>query len=124
MKIKLFIISVILTILLFSCKSEKKKINKVEGIEVQVKKDNNKLLGGWSDAEKDESVKDVLNYVLAQMNNSSELKQILNSKKQIVNGTNYKIIFELENGSVWKTKVHKDLSSKLSILDFPMKEKN
>jgi hypothetical protein len=122
MKIKLFIISVILTILLFSCKSEKKKINKVEGIEVQVKKDNNKLLGGWSDAEKDESVKDVLNYVLAQMNNSSELKQILNSKKQIVNGTNYKIIFELENGSVWKTKVHKDLSSKLSILDFPMKE--
>ena len=122
MKIKLFIISVILTILLFSCKSEKKKINKVEGIEVQVKKDNNKLLGGWSDAEKDESVKDVLNYVLAQMNNSSELKQILNSKKQIVNGTNYKIIFELGNGSVWKTKVHKDLSSKLSILDFPMKE--
>jgi|TARA_B110001469_G_scaffold105203_1_gene104461 predicted amidohydrolase YtcJ len=89
---------------------------------VERKKKKNRLAGGWSDAEIDQTIKDAVSFVLGQMNTSSELKQVISAKKQVVKGMNYEIVFELENGGVWKTKVHKDLSNKFSILNKAVRE--
>ena len=86
------------------------------------KRKKNRLAGGWSDAEIDQTIKDAVSFVLGQMNTSSELKQVISAKKQVVKGMNYEIVFELENGGVWKTKVHKDLSNKFSILNKAVRE--
>lgn len=85
-------------------------------------KNNAKLAGGWSDTEIDQTIKNAVDFVLGRMNTSSKLKQILSAKKQVVKGMNYEIIFKLENGSVWKTKVHKDLNNTFSILENAVKE--
>ena len=74
------------------------------------------LAGGWSISEVTPEVEQALDYVLAQMNNSAKLDEILEVKTQVVAGKNYDIEFRLDNGSVWEVIVFRDLSG-----DFSMK---
>jgi len=73
------------------------------------------LAGGWNESEVDEPVKDAVAFLLNRMNTSSELKEIIRVKKQVVNGMNYDITFELENGEIWNAIVYRDLSGNFSL---------
>lgn len=77
--------------------------------------------GGWSDVPIDQQVEEALDFVLSRMNNASPLKEILSAKGQVVNGYNYEVTFSLENNSVWKASVHRDLHGNFSILSHAVK---
>ena len=62
-----------------------------------------------------QDVKDAVNFVFSQIHNDAKLKSILSAKKQIVNGTNYDLTFELENGEIWNGRVYKTLKGDYSI---------
>lgn len=70
---------------------------------------DNGMVGGWVTSTATPEAKSALNHVLGMMNTSAKLKQILEVKTQVVNGTNYAIDFELDNGQVWNTQVFRSL---------------
>ncbi|QLG89001.1 2-oxoglutarate dehydrogenase [Chitinibacter bivalviorum] len=59
--------------------------------------------------------KEALATVLAQMNTSAKLKNIIEVRTQVVAGTNYAITFELDNGEVWHAIVWHDLQGKYTM---------
>ncbi|GGZ68357.1 amidohydrolase family protein [Algibacter mikhailovii] len=84
----------------------------------KAKKDHDKhLAGGWNVVEIDKDIKDIVTFVLGEMNTTSKLNRILSSKKQVVKGLNYEVIFQLDNNEIWKAKVHRDLNGNLVLLD-------
>lgn len=54
-----------------------------------------KLPGGWSQSDMTDEAQPLLDVVLAQMNTSAKLKQILSVRTQVVSGMNYAIEFEM-----------------------------
>ena len=77
------------------------------------------LVGGWQSTDQDETAAEVTKFAIDQLPEVTEddLKEILDVKKQIVNGTNYEVIFELKNGLVYKCRTHKSLDGKLKNLE-------
>ena len=73
------------------------------------------MTGSWVEIEINQDVKDAVNFVFSQVHNSEKLKSILSAKKQIVNGTNYDLTFEMENGEIWNGVVYKTLKGNYSI---------
>ena len=73
------------------------------------------MTGSWEEIEINQDVKDAVNFVFSQIHNDAKLKSILSAKKQIVNGTNYDLTFELENGEIWNGIVYKTLKGDYSI---------
>ena len=81
------------------------------------------MTGSWEEIEINQDVKDAVNFVFSQIQNDAKLKRILSAKKQIVNGTNYDLTFELENGEIWNGLVYKTLKGDYSISkEFKKKE--
>jgi len=79
-------------------------------------KNNTMIVGGWSDAEIDPMAEEAVAFVMDQMKTSAKLKEIKSVKKQVVNGLNFDLSFELDNGEVWKAKVHRSLSGEHSMM--------
>ncbi|NVK48980.1 MAG: amidohydrolase family protein [Cyclobacteriaceae bacterium] len=73
------------------------------------------MIGSWEEIEINQDVKDAVNFVFSQINKDAKLKRVLSARKQIVNGTNYDLTFELENGEIWKGVVYKTLKGDYSI---------
>lgn len=59
--------------------------------------------------------KEALATVLAQMNTSAKLKNIIEVRTQVVAGTNYAITFALDTGEVWHAIVWRDLQGKYTM---------
>ncbi len=80
---------------------------------------NKELVGGWQSIEKDEAVLEVIKFAIEQIPDATEedLKEILEIKKQIVNGKNYAVTFKLKNENVYKCKIHKSLANELIIME-------
>ncbi|MBY7857751.1 2-oxoglutarate dehydrogenase [Vibrio fluvialis] len=76
---------------------------------------NEKLAGGWHDAEVSPEAEQLVDAVLAQMGNNVRLKSILAVKTQVVNGTNYAIEFDTQDGQVWHAVVYRTLDGELTI---------
>ncbi|EKO3533702.1 2-oxoglutarate dehydrogenase [Vibrio fluvialis] len=76
---------------------------------------NEKLAGGWHDAEVSPEAEQAVDAVLAQMGNNVRLKSILAVKTQVVNGTNYAIEFDTKDGQVWHAVVYRTLDGELTI---------
>lgn len=73
------------------------------------------MAGGWNDAEVDKATQEAVAFVLSQMNTTGKLKRFVRVKKQVVNGMNYDITFELDNNTVWNVMVYRRLSGEFSI---------
>ncbi|HHP0494788.1 TPA: cystatin domain-containing protein, partial [Vibrio harveyi] len=56
-----------------------------------------------------------LDFVLGQMNTAAKLKEILSVRTQVVNGINYAIEFEMDNGEVWNTIVYRSLKGDMEM---------
>ncbi|EKO3418975.1 cystatin domain-containing protein [Vibrio fluvialis] len=76
---------------------------------------NEKLAGGWHDAEVSPEAEQAVDAVLDQMGNNVRLKSILAVKTQVVNGTNYAIEFDTQDGQVWHAVVYRTLDGELTI---------
>ncbi len=88
------------------------KAQDIEYVSVPSKK---MMAGGWNDAEVDKATQEAVAFVLSQMNTTGKLKRIVKVKKQVVNGMNYDITFELDNNTVWNAMVYRRLSGEFSI---------
>lgn len=73
------------------------------------------MTGAWKEIEINQEVKDAVDFVFSQMHIDAKLKRILSAKKQIVNGTNYDLTLELENGEILNGIVYKTLKGDYSI---------
>jgi hypothetical protein len=76
---------------------------------------DNGMSGGWVTSTVTPEVKAALNHVLSMMNTSAKLKQITEVKTQVVNGINYAIDFELDDGQIWNTRVFRSLDGKFKM---------
>ena len=65
--------------------------------------------GGWQVAEMTPAVEQAVQTLMDRMNNASPLKQVNQVRTQIVNGTNFAIEIELQNGEVWHAMVYRNL---------------
>lgn len=93
-----------------------------EGSAMMESKDNSspicstaQLAGGWSETDVSPLVQEALDLVLSRMNTAAKLERILSVRSQVVNGTNYAIEFQMDNGEVWTTIVYRSLKGALSI---------
>ncbi|MUJ37770.1 cystatin domain-containing protein [Aliivibrio fischeri] len=91
-----------------STQSEKTPAVSSDNINPICNVDNN-MAGGWTTSTVTPEAKEAVEYVLSMMNTSAKLKQILDVKTQVVNGINYAIDFELDDGQVWNTRVYRSL---------------
>ncbi|CAG23808.1 hypothetical protein PBPRB1963 [Photobacterium profundum SS9] len=73
------------------------------------------MAGGWYDSAVTPEATAAVDSVLAMMNTSAQLSKILDVKTQVVNGINYAIDFELDNGEVWNTRVYQNLEGKYTM---------
>ncbi|WP_045497896.1 cystatin domain-containing protein [Vibrio hyugaensis] len=73
------------------------------------------LAGGWSRGEVTPEAQQALDFVLGQMNTAAKLKEILSVRTQVVNGINYAIEFEMDNGGVWNTVVYRSLKGDMEM---------
>ena len=73
------------------------------------------LVGGWSQSEVTPEAQQALDFVLGQMNTAAKLKEILSVRTQVVNGMNYAIEFEMDNGEVWNTIVYRSLKGDMEM---------
>ncbi|MGI2026494.1 cystatin domain-containing protein [Endozoicomonas acroporae] len=81
-------------------------------------KDN--LPGGWTKSEVTPEVLKAVKLVVKGMEKSAKLKKMLAVHSQIVNGVNYALEFQLENGTIWSAIVYRDLEGKYNITQAPI----
>lgn len=65
--------------------------------------------GGWQVAEMTPEVDQAVKTLMDRMNTSSALKSVNEVRTQVVNGTNYAIEIELENGEIWHAIVYRNI---------------
>ncbi|ASW83282.1 2-oxoglutarate dehydrogenase [Vibrio anguillarum] len=65
--------------------------------------------GGWQATEITDEAKEALKSALAQMENNAQLKDIIDVRSQVVNGVNYAIEFEMDDGSIWNAIIYRSL---------------
>ena len=80
------------------------------------------LVGGWKSIEVTDTVKDLADYVIAENNVTSPLKELSNASTQVVSGKNYKFDMLLENGEEWTAQVYVNIKKENSITTFEQKE--
>ncbi|PHJ40303.1 2-oxoglutarate dehydrogenase [Vibrio sp. PID23_8] len=73
------------------------------------------LAGGWSQGEVTPEAQQALDFVLGQLNTAAKLKELLSVRTQVVNGLNYAIEFEMDNGEVWNTIVYRPLKGDMEM---------
>lgn len=76
--------------------------------------------GGWTKSEVTPEVKKAVELVIKGMEKPSKLKKMLAVHSQIVNGVNYALEFQLENGTIWSAIVYRDLEGKYAITQTPI----
>ena len=102
------------------CK-EDSKITPTENTEKVMEQKRN-LVGGWKSIEVTDTVKDLADYVIAENNVTSPLKELSNASTQVVSGKNYKFDMLLENGEEWTAQVYVNIKKENSITTFEQKE--
>ncbi|WP_340479458.1 cystatin domain-containing protein [Vibrio anguillarum] len=71
--------------------------------------------GGWQATEITDEAKEALKSALAQMESNAQLKDIIDVRSQVVNGVNYAIEFEMDDGSIWNAIIYRSLEGDYSL---------
>ncbi|OXX74446.1 cystatin domain-containing protein [Vibrio sp. V03_P4A6T147] len=71
--------------------------------------------GGWQAIEITDEAKEALKSALAQMESNAQLKDIIDVRSQVVNGVNYAIEFEMDDGSIWNAIIYRSLEGDYSL---------
>jgi hypothetical protein len=109
------------TLLLFVQCKEDAKITPSENTEKVMEQKRN-LVGGWKSIEVTDTVKNLAEYVIAENNVTSPLKELSNASTQVVSGKNYKFDMLLENGEEWTAQVYVNIKKENSITTFEQKK--
>ncbi|WP_070964115.1 cystatin domain-containing protein [Vibrio sonorensis] len=75
------------------------------------------LVGGWTKTSPSQQVTESLMQIMAEMNLPAGLKKVTDVRSQVVNGTNYAVEFELENGQVWHVTFYRSLREKTTVTE-------
>nr|WP_278990658.1 cystatin domain-containing protein [Plesiomonas shigelloides] len=67
------------------------------------------LMGGWSAAEVIPQAKQAAEFAFKASNVSSTLDKVIAVQQQVVSGMNYKVIYQLADGSRWQAQVYRAL---------------
>ncbi|WP_371924887.1 cystatin domain-containing protein [Endozoicomonas sp. SCSIO W0465] len=78
------------------------------------------LPGGWTTSEVTPEVQKATNLVIKGMEKTAKVKKMLAVHSQIVNGVNYALEFQLENGTIWSAIVYRDPEGKYNITQTPI----
>jgi hypothetical protein len=108
-------------LLLFVQCKEDAKITPSENTEKVMEQKRN-LVGGWKSIEVTDTVKNLAEYVIAENNVTSPLKELSNASTQVVSGKNYKFDMLLENGEEWTAQVYVNIKKENSITTFEQKK--
>ncbi|WP_162048000.1 cystatin domain-containing protein [Vibrio taketomensis] len=65
--------------------------------------------GGWQDSGITPDVQQAINTMVERMNNASPVKSVNRVRTQVVNGINYAIEIQLENGQFWHGIVYRNI---------------
>ena len=76
--------------------------------------------GGWISSEETPEVRKAVQLVIKKMDKPAKLKKMLAVHSQIVNGVNYALEYQLENGTIWSAIVYRDLEGKYTITQRPI----
>ncbi|CAH0991433.1 hypothetical protein SIN8267_01539 [Sinobacterium norvegicum] len=71
--------------------------------------------GGWVNIPVSAEAEAALDSVVKRMNIAAKLDKIVEARSQVVNGVNYAIAFQFDDGSVWHTEVHRSLSNEYTM---------
>ena len=74
-----------------------------------------KLAGGWSKKDMTSEAQEALDFALNSMVTDARLTKVLSIHSQVVNGVNYAIEFEMENGEIYHTIVYRALDGEMSL---------
>ena len=78
-------------------------------------------VGGWQSIEVNDTVKQLADFVIADKQISSPIKELSNASTQVVSGKNYKFDMLLENGETWTTQVYVNIHKEKSITSLEKK---
>lgn len=104
----------ILSFFVIACQSNKTKNDKHDPVKTKPNKPAN-VVGGWSQSEINEDVKNAANFALQEIQSPSEIEEILEVKTQIVSGKNYDITFSLKNGEKWNVVVYRNIKNEYTL---------
>ncbi len=76
--------------------------------------------GGWIRSDETPEVRKAVQLVIKKMDKPAKLKKMLAVHSQIVNGVNYALEYQLENGTIWSAIVYRDLEGKYAITQRPI----
>jgi choloylglycine hydrolase len=88
---------------------------KSQDIEIVSVPQSRSMPGGWSEGPIDQPARDAVDFVLKRMNTTGKLKRILQVRRQVVNGMNYEITFELDNNSTWNAFLYRSLKGEFTL---------
>ncbi len=101
------------------CKEDQKvtpseKTENTENTEKIVEKKQHRV-GGWQSIDINDTVKDLADFVIADKQITSPIKELSNASTQIVSGKNYKFDMLLENGELWTAQVYVNIQKEKSV---------
>ena len=114
------ICAVVSAIMLMGCEPPEEKPVVDNKTAEAICKAKDTLPGGWTKSEVTPEVQKAVNLVIKGMEKPAKLKKMLAVHSQIVNGVNYALEFQLENGTIWSAIVYRDLDGKYSITQAPI----
>ena len=105
----------LMSFFVIACQNNKPKNDKPDS-ENTIRDKPVNVVGGWTETEINVEVKNAANFALKEIQSTSEIKEILDAKTQIVSGKNYDITFILKNGEKWNVVVYKNVKKEYQLL--------
>ncbi|MGV3001709.1 cystatin domain-containing protein [Vibrio sp.] len=81
-----------------------------------------RFVGGWQKAEITPEAKQSALLAISSMKGSHTLKEILSVEQQVVAGMNYKVVFTIDDGNAYVTKVFRNPQGEYNIVSLQPKQ--
>ncbi|WP_105902096.1 cystatin domain-containing protein [Vibrio gangliei] len=90
--------------------------------ELKVKCESVKVIpGGWKETEVTPEARQAALLAATSLEGSHSVKEVLSVQEQVVAGKNYNVVFSIEDGTTYETKVYRNLQGQYKILSIQPK---